>query len=156
MTSGLVLSLIVFVCCQSNVWNGIVPLKSTRADVEKLLGLPPQDNKGKDAAIYKTKDGKVFVLYSTGPCKIKPSRGWNVPESTVISVSVYPDAGPKFAELKLDIRKFEKRPDPEALNEIHYLDEIDGIGLTVDTAADGEVTRFSYFPESKYNYLRCK
>lgn len=148
------LPLVAFVYCQTNVWNGIVPLKSTRADVEKILGKPTPDSVARYAADYKTKDGKVFVLYSTGPCKVEPSNGWNIPALTVISIHVYQDVGPNIADLKLDARKFAKGPDPEILNRMYYTNETDGISITVDTT-DGEITRFSYFPKSKNDYLRC-
>lgn len=155
MHLNIVLPMIVFVCCQSNVWNGIVPLKSTRADVEKILGAPGPGSVARHAASYNTKDGKVFVLYSTGPCGVEPSNGWNLPELTVISINVYPDPGPKITDLPIDERKFEKRPDPEILNLTSYTNEKDGISLTVDTWA-GEVTRSGYYPESKYDHLKCE
>ena len=156
MTSSLVLSLIVLVCCQSNVWNGIVPLKSTRADVEKILGSPTPDSVARHAADYKTKDGKVFILYSTGPCNIKPSNGWDVPELTVIEIGFYPDVAPKLRDLKFDWEKFEKQPDPEILNVTYYTNETDGIVLTVENGDPETVICFSYYPESKYNDLKCK
>ncbi|HTK38536.1 MAG TPA: hypothetical protein VL325_08590 [Pyrinomonadaceae bacterium] len=133
-----------------------MPLKSTRADAEKILGPPTPDSVDRYAADYKTKDGKVFILYSSGPCNIKPSNGWNVPALTVIQISYYPSVAPKLKDLKLDWKKFEKRPDPEILNETHYTNEIGGISLTVDNGEPETVTSFSYFPESKFDYLRCR
>ena len=147
--------LLMFTCCQSNIWNGIVPLRSTRSDVEKILGLPTPDSVAHHAADYKTKDGKVFILYSSGPCNTKPSNGWNVPELTVILISFYPNVAPKLRDLRLDLKKFEKRPDPEILNEIYYTDELNGISLTVDSGDPETVIGFRYFPESKYDYLKC-
>lgn len=146
---------IVLICCQSNVWNGIVPLKSTRADVEKILGSPVPDSIARDAAVYKTKTEKVFVLYSTGPCDTTPSNGWNLPELTVISIRVYPVAEPKLEDLKLDFSKFERRIDPKILNLVYYANDRDGINISVDTT-DNTVTRIGYFPESKNNNLLCK
>jgi len=150
-----ILGLAALICCQSNTWNGIVPLKSTRSDVEKILGLPKPASVARHAADYKTKDGKVFILYSSGPCNIKPSNGWSVPELTVIQISFYPNVAPKLRDLRLDLKKFEKRPDPEILNEIYYTDEADGISLTVDSGDPETVIGFRYFPESKYDYLKC-
>jgi len=155
MHLSIVFSLLVFICCQSNIWNGIIPLKSTRADVEKILGPPIPESKAKDAAIYRTKDARVFVLYSTGPCNIRPSNGWNIPELTVIQLSFYPNVAPKLSDLSLDRKKFEKHPDPEILNETSYTNETDGISLTVDNGVPETVVSFSYFPESKYDYLMC-
>jgi hypothetical protein len=141
--------------CQPNEWNCITPLKSTRGDVERILGQPGGNSKEKHAASYPTKWGKVFVLYSTGPCSVKPSHGWNVPELTVISMSVYPQPEPDFDISKINLNKFEKRPDPGSLSEVAYTNEEDGVSLTVNTW-DQVVTRYHYFPESRYDYLKCK
>lgn len=155
MCLNLILPMLALVCCQTNVWNGIVPLKSTKEDVEKILGKPTLDSIAQAAAEYRTKDGKVFVLYSTGPCKVKPSNGWKIPKQTVISISFYPVDRPQFTDLQIDMQKFERHSDPEILHLIDYTNKTEGINLTIDES-DGSVTRFSYFPESKYDYLKCK
>lgn len=144
-------------CQSSNVWNGITPLKSTRSDVEKILGKPMPTSASQHAASYKTKEGRVFILYSTGLCDVNREHGWNVPELTVIGMSFYPDyPNPhKFSDLKIDQSKFERRPDPGALRSVFYTNEIDGVVLTVDTSNDS-ISRFSYIPESKYDHLMCK
>lgn len=95
------------------------------------------------------------MLYSTGPCNIKPSNGWNIPELTVIQLSFYPNVTPKLTDLTLDSTKFEKRRDPEILNLTYYTNETDGISLTVDNGVPETVISFSYFPESKYDHLMC-
>lgn len=144
-------------CQSSNVWNGITPLKSTRDDVEAILGKPESWSTSRHAGGYTTKDGKVFVLYSTGLCDVNSENGWNIPELTVIKVSFSPNyPNPyKFSQLKIDRTKFERRPDPGSLHLISYMNEADGIVLTVDTS-DDSVRGFGYFPESKYNRLKCK
>lgn len=141
--------------CQSNSWNGITLLKSNRADVEKILGQPNENSRGRFAASYTTKWGRVFVLYSTGPCFGKPSNGWDVPELTVISVSVYPQPEPDFDESKINLNEFEKRPDPSSLSEVAYTNVKAGVSITVNTW-DQVITRYHYFPESKYSHLKCK
>lgn len=151
----LIFSSAVF-CQSNNVWNGITPLKSTREDVEKILGKPEPLSVAKYAAGYKTKEGKVFVLYSTGMCDVNSAHGWNIPELTVISISFDPDyPNPYiFSDLKIDRSKFERHPDPGSLHLVSYANEVDGIVLTVDTS-DDTVRNFGYFPESKYNCLKC-
>lgn len=145
----------VFTCCQSNVWNGIVPLKSTRTDVEKLLGSPEEWNRNPHSNSFKINDGQVFVRYSTGPCDRKPSNGWNIPANTVIAVSVFTNVGPKLVDLKIDEKQFERWDNPHIGHEASYTNLTDGIQFTVDKY-DNQVTSFSYFPESKFNYLKCK
>lgn len=141
--------------CQSNVWNGITPLKSTRADVEKILGQPTPNSRAKFAASYSTKWGKVSVLYSTGPCSVTPSHGWDVPELTVISLSVYPQPEPDFDESQINMKEFEKRPDPEILSSVAYTNKKDGVVISVNSW-DKVVYGYHYFPESRYENLKCK
>ena len=79
-------------------WRGIVPLHSTRADVEKLLGPPPPPpsdgtqiyslNAGR--SIYKLGEGEVYIVYAN-----ENTEGWNdcagkVPEGTVLLIYVTP------------------------------------------------------------------
>lgn len=156
MNKLIIIILLAFsVDCQTNSWEGITPLKSTRSDVEKLLGSPTPLSVAKYAAGYRGNEGKVNVLYSTGLCNVNPDHGWNVTEFTVISISYYPDHPPRLADLKIDRSKFERRPDPATLGSDFYTNEVDGIALTVDTS-DNTVTRFQYFPASKDDYLMCK
>jgi hypothetical protein len=140
---------------QVNCWHGITPLRSTRADVERILGSPTPYSKALDAADYRTENERVFVLYSTGSCDIKPSNGWNVPRGKVIRISVEPNVKPKFADLKLDESKYEKVRDPEVRYLTYYTNEEQGISIEVNTDK-GVVTTFRYSPTSKDNHLRCQ
>src|SRR3954454_8244071 len=66
-------------------WMKLVPLKSTRDEVEKLIGKPevsfPQ------YARYRTPDGDFYVWYSTGRCdfRVKDAQ-WRVPKDTVTTL----------------------------------------------------------------------
>ena len=139
---------------QTNSWHGIVPLHSTRVDVEKILGPPRPESKGLDASTYKTGSDRVFVLYSTGPCDVTPSNGWNAPRGTVIQVSVEPNLKPKLSDFKLDPSRFKKNRDPEVLDYAYYTDDENGISITVNMI-EGVGVSVSYWPTSKENYLRC-
>lgn len=139
---------------QANSWQGIIPLRSTRADVEKALGPPTPDSKAQNAADYRTKNERVFVLYSTGSCDINPSNGWNVPRGIVITVSVYPNTKPKFSALKLDESKYVRSADPEMLDLVYYTNDEEGISIEVNMA-EGVVNAFRYWPTAKENCLRC-
>jgi hypothetical protein len=148
------LATIVTLHPQANCWRGIAPLRSTRADVEKLLDRPVPESKALDAATYKTASERVFILYSTGLCDAKPGNGWNVPPGTVISISVYPNTKPKFADLKLDESKHDKARDPEVLFLTYYTNEEEGTSIEVNTD-EGVVNAFRYSPMSEDNHLRC-
>ena len=48
----------------ANEWNGIEPLKSRRADVERILGRPIVDQPGQDGTLhFKILGGKVTVVF---------------------------------------------------------------------------------------------
>lgn len=144
-----------FLCCQPNEWKGILPLKSTRANVEKILGKPTPDSLAKYAAEYKTKDEKVFVLYSSGSCHDKSNNGWDIPEQIVIGISVSPNVRQKFSDFKFDESGFDKSQDSDTLDYVFYTNKENGTTIQVDTT-DDTITKISYFPEQKYNHLQCK
>lgn len=156
----LILTIVLLKVCssidgQTNVWKGIAPLRSTKADVEKLLGKPIPPNKALDVARYKIDEGRVDVIYSTGLCGRKTSAIWNVPVLTVLKVTFYPTVPLKLSDLKLDLTKFAKHPDPGAAYTTIYANDNDGISLSIDDL--GEVaTILNYYPTSKDGSLRCK
>ena len=70
---------------QTNVWNGLQPLRSSKIDVEKKLGKPKPPRYINDFR-YDV-DGKIVTIdYSGRQC----DRGWNVPKETVLSIIVPP------------------------------------------------------------------
>jgi hypothetical protein len=139
-------------CAQAKEWRGIVPLHSTRSDVEKLLGTPAiaRDN----FATYVLDHEKVTFDYAVGRCNERTAK-WNVPSGTVVSIVVMPKLqGVKFRELTSDFTKFKKVQDEHVLNIFHYTDQQDGVRYEVDES-DGTVSLIHYFPASKDEYLRC-
>jgi hypothetical protein len=147
----LVLPLVTF--GQTNSWNSLVPLVSTRADVEKIIGKPEPDSKSKYFVDYKTKNESVFVLYSTGNCDLTGT-GWNIEDGKVIRISVEP-----FVKLKLDEYKFDKSKykeyEEDHLDMISYANDEDGVAFTVNKPT-GEIVEFRYHPKSKDYFLMCK
>ena len=59
-----------------NSWRGIVPLHSTRVDVEKLLGKPISSRGA--TFVYDTNEQRINILYSSGKCVLSGSEKWNV------------------------------------------------------------------------------
>lgn len=72
----------------TNNWRGIIPLQSTRSDVERILGA--QTDSHGQTSIYKTESERIDVLYSSGLC----SRGqtWRLPRDIVIRLVVTPES----------------------------------------------------------------
>jgi len=148
--------------CSAKEWNGIVPLKSTRADVERLLG-PGSDN------VYRHGKEIVNIEYAQFPCGHKnppgwpdAPPGWNVPRDTVVAIGI--SFGMKtipLASLSFDLSKFERvRGAADLPQDFYYTDKANGFAIQVfDSRGDeGEIVReFLYTPTSKdEELLRCK
>jgi hypothetical protein len=137
---------------QDKGWRGIVPLHSTRADVEKLLGSSTEPNGY--SAVYELKDEVVSIVYSSGPCR---NSTWKVPADIVVSVSIGPRADIRFYDLTLDRSKYKRVEDPFT-SHVAYINEEDGVTYSVvEEAGKGSwrVLRISYEPTAKDAHLRC-
>ncbi|HEX5704619.1 MAG TPA: hypothetical protein VFX97_15565 [Pyrinomonadaceae bacterium] len=133
-------------------WRTIVPLRSTRADVEKLLG--PHKKYGGSLSDYETTDERVTVMYASGPpCAPNGFQIWNVPRDTVIGITLQPKRELRFVDLKLDEAKY-KKTDNEGHGPpyFYYTDEKAGLQYEV---IQGRVMSISYFPAAKDDHLRC-
>jgi hypothetical protein len=127
-------------------WRGIVPLHSTRADVERLLGPAT----GECKCFYQTGDELLRVEYARTRCKGYPS-GWSVSAETVLEFSVRPERERPFSELRLDESKYEKAYDDALFT--YYASRDEGIQYTV--SHQGVVTNTRYIPSSRDSRLRC-
>src|SRR3954470_1973437 len=92
---SLIISLIAAVvsanACLAKEWRGVVPLRSTRADVERLLGAPKQ--RTPDSFYYSSPDEIAVVWFQTKSCdsgSVKIDMGWNVPVGNVTNIGVIP------------------------------------------------------------------
>jgi hypothetical protein len=128
-------------------WRGIVPLHSTRADVESLLGKPSPDRD----YLYQTENGFVRVDYAKGPCDGWP-RGWNVPRDTVLALTVRSNTPVLFSELHIDTTNFSKAYDDAFFT--YYASRPEGIEYTV--SSEGVLSDIKYFPSADESRLRCK
>src|SRR5262245_49809414 len=127
-------------------WRGIVPLHSTRADVERLLGHGADKSMGS----YYRDAFNAFFIYSTGDCKGESTGGWDVPAGTVLSITVYQKPQPKLSDLGLDENRFKKTQ--SIGDEMNYIDEEQGLSLEV---YQGTVQGFYYFPTRADEKMRC-
>jgi hypothetical protein len=134
-------------------WRGIIPLHSTRMDVERLLG-SPRESRGV-ASTYETENEKVLVFYSADPCR--KGNDWNVPRDTVISFTVSPRAKLLLADLKLDETKYKRVLGFHVQGIIYYFNKEDGVRIET-RVLDGEgedVNSITYEPAAKDKHLRC-
>lgn len=140
---------------QAKGWRGLVPLHSTRADVERLLGTP-KESRGV-ASTYQTKDQRVLVFYSAGQCQETGSNDWNVPRDTVLSITIHPNAKLLVDQLKLDKTKYERVLDHHVQGVIYYFNKEEGVRISARLLEkEGEdVDSITYEPAARDNKLRC-
>jgi hypothetical protein len=149
----------ITVLTDAKEWRGIIPLHSTRADVERLLGLSvPEALTGSCRCLYQLEDVNVHILYANGlPCGAAEQRdgrvgGWKVPRDTVIEIAVYFKSGRHLSELKIDESKYEKVTDPELPGLFYYTNVEEGVTIEV---GGHEARSITYFAAAKDNNFRC-
>lgn len=138
---------------QEKSWRGIVPLHSTRLDVEKLIGPPntPNGSMYDPGALDPTVD-RIFVEYSSGYCTKERKGGYDVPTGTVIQIAITWSKKQDFCELKIDESKLEKSLDSEIPGLIYYSNMEEGILYTVE---EGKLKNTHYFSSKKDSHLKC-
>ena len=129
-------------------WRQIVPLKSTRADVERLLG----STTGAYFSEYELKQGSLFIEYSSGPCKPERKSGWNVPRDVVVMVHFTPKHRTRIADLKLDPQKFRRIVDEHVIGALYYVNDEEGITYAVQR---GKIDFVEYHPAKRDEHLYC-
>jgi hypothetical protein len=145
---------------EAKEWRGIVPLHSTRADVERVLGPPVSDSlTGPCKCLYHLEDMIVHVLYADGINCGEPEQrdsrvgGWKVPRDTVVEISVTFRTDRALSDFKID-EEYEKEVDEHLPGSgwIYYTNRKEGVRIE---AGKTTVTSVSYFPSVADNNLRC-
>lgn len=144
----------------SKSWREIVPLESTRIDVERLLGKPTDPQ----PARYYLPDEIVTVGYSQYACGQAPQiKGWptfrvrwNVKPDVVTVIGVDLRKPVPLSSLHLDLSSFERVAEMHLENVFYYKDEKDGFVIEVYQDGENQMVRgYTYEPEAKYNNLLC-
>jgi hypothetical protein len=145
---GAILTLLVFTVtadCYAKSWRGITPLKSTRADVERLFGKP------NDRGRYEMENERAYIIYSEGPCIVgyqnlgKPKCECFVEEGTVLRIAVSLDSA--VALPKMDMTKFSRKQLRSNLRLFTYSDLTDGVVYTVNES-NRTLTDIDYWPSA--------
>lgn len=123
-------------------WNGILPLRSTRSDVEAKLGKP------QESGWYVFPDETVRFRYSEYGCGEFKTCYCLVPKDTVIEISVNLLRKRKLKEFNLDLSHFQKEADSHLLVYDYYTSEEIGVTYTV-VRESATVTGITYFPSKK-------
>ena len=135
-------------------WKGLIPLKSTRSDVEEILGKPKRSVPGPD--IYENATERVDVRYARDRCE--PWNGdWNVPANTVITIEVSPTKILLLEDLVFEKSKYVARKWSHPSDWITYRNQLEGISLeTTDLGKNTEIVRvIRYSPKSSDKTLKC-
>lgn len=132
-------------------WRSIVPLHSTRADVERLIGKP---NAMYDR--YEFENELVSITYSRETCA--EGAQWNVPRDTVTQVSIVPKQRLRLADLQLDLSRYERIQDPAVQVHTYYANREEGIRYDVLEGVredNGLIMNIYYEPAAEDRHLRC-
>lgn len=140
-------------------WRKIVPMISTREDVEKLLGKPKKEineNLGKNdeafLAEYELEDGTLGIAYSFGGCSSSSKLVHYASRWTVIEVFFRPDEL-TFTELKLDLERFKTQVEEgTCVTFTTYTNDEEGILHKVER---DEVVFMVIKPTAQYIQFRC-
>src|ERR1051326_1494845 len=127
---------------QAKAWRGIVPLKSTRADVERLLGLP-----GKYGHYEFPNETASIYYFSEAGCKDLHNCLCVSPKDIVAYIYTGVSVPMKISDLNLDMRRYKKFRSPRSPHQTTYTDDDEGITYTV--AEDGEEVLLINYYESK-------
>ncbi|HKV35653.1 MAG TPA: hypothetical protein VJP89_15055 [Pyrinomonadaceae bacterium] len=127
-------------------WQGVVPLKTTRAEVESRFGKP--DKWG----YYNIKNERVSFEYgdqckglylALGVDNCKCLTG----ADAVMSIFVEPTTKRRISALKLDLKNYRKTPISPFPQTFTYTNSAEGIVYTVDES-EGEVMHITYYPSA--------
>jgi hypothetical protein len=124
-------------------WKGIVPLKTSRLEVARLLG-PPDEMGG-----YQVKGTYVRIIYTSSDCGGELTTcECLVGKDIVERVSVAIQSELKLMSLKLNLKNYVRERDSHLLVYETYSDLDEGIVYTVFTE-DNTVTNITYFPSKR-------
>ena len=138
----------------ATAWQDLVPLESTRADVERALGKPEISRYS--TSTYNTAQDRIDVLYSEGPCLASEVERWNVRKDVIIRIDVRPKHTLRVEQLVLDKTKYLRTRESHPDNWFNYWNKEDGISVeTIKTGELEEVISITYGPKAKDQSLRC-
>ena len=134
-------------------WRGLVPLHSTRADVERILG-QPTEVLAPETVFYRTASETLIIRYSSGrPCGIgEKYSSWRVPRDTIESLLVSMITERSLSDLGIDEPKYTKWSGGHRPEDVYYESRRDGVSIRTYM---GKVMDISLFPGSEDKALWC-
>jgi hypothetical protein len=144
-----IIAAIVFVLginlvARAKEWRGIVPLHSTRADVERLLG-PPAHNFATARSLYVVDHADVEIVFADQSLPNSEYCPRKVPLGTVLSIVLLPKGEVALSDLEIDPKRAKtlsfEHPDYRA-----YYDDEAGFLVSV---LNGKVSEIWYLGNGK-------
>jgi hypothetical protein len=141
---------------EAKEWRGLVPLQSTRKDVEKLLGPPPPPPSdgtmiytlGDARSFYFTDEGRVLISYATREFLERVRCIDSVPTDAVAFIQVTCKVKPSLSELQIEETRFITfdPSEPPNIGFKAYVNDDDGIAICTQ---DGKVNEITYYATAK-------
>ena len=157
LLSGVILFSPILIFCQTQDWRKLIALKSTRGEVEKILGKPKKyfDTYGS----YETKEGKFSVWYSTGECrKNVEGRQYKVPAQRMTGLYVILHTGLPLEHFISDKENYKKSE--SLMTDGNYLYTSPDEAIVYETIVPNESKEFVYTisiqPGKNKQNLLCK
>src|SRR5688500_18951683 len=107
LSKTLLLSALLFlfpILTEAKEWRGIVPMKSTREDVKRILGRSRDANHIR--ANYDLEEGHVYIVFSNDDAYYDCVK--KLPKDIVLLIQFSPKVDLTLSDLKLDLSKFRK------------------------------------------------
>jgi hypothetical protein len=123
--ASIILVLTLNLIAHAKEWRGIVPLHSTRQDVEKILGLPSRPSDGKFST-YFLDEGLVQIIYAGKAYPNSKDCSKTVPQGTVLVIYISPKPENNLQPDVSGFREFNPSS-PEDMGLKAYYGEKDGI-----------------------------
>jgi hypothetical protein len=130
--------------CPGKEWRGIVPMHSTRADVNRLLGTSPDFNKLR--ANYTLESENIYIVFSNDEFSQECAR--RLPKDTVLLIQVTPKTNLQISDLRLEkaaLRTFEPSS-PPGIGYEGFIDDDNGV---VVRTFKGRVDEIAYVANSE-------
>jgi hypothetical protein len=112
----------------ADAWNWIIPLRTNKADIEKIFGSPTTEDKSNPFQTYVSEFGKITVVYARDRRVIEET-SCTVEKDTVLNYSVSPSKL-ALSNLGFDMKLF-LRDSTYSPREIGYFSE--ALGVLIDT-----------------------
>jgi hypothetical protein len=140
-----------------NGWKGIVPLKTTRVEVEKILGVQSEKVNNVHTS-YRTKDALIHFTFADKPCSNSGRGQFIVAKDTVLWYTVHIVDPIPLAELRWNTALYARFEDPHLMSLVHYGNKASGIRLLAGRSnGEEKIVTINYSgTKGQFSKLTCK